>query len=132
MDSPDSVAVDASGNVYVASYWGGIVRRIDAAGVITTFAGTGEEGFSGDGGPAAQARLDRPAAVAVDASGNVYIADLGNQRVRRIDTAGMITTFAGTGEEGLQRRRRPGGPGPVELPHGSGGGRVGQRVRHRQ
>ena len=118
LNYPAGLAVDASGNLYVADRRNQRVRRIDAAGVITTFAGTGEEGFSGDGGPAAQARLDRPAAVAVDASGNVYVADAGNRRVRRIDAAGVITTFAGTGERGFSGDGGPAAQAQLSLPQG--------------
>ena len=96
-----SVATDTAGNVYVTALGSHRVRRIDTTGVISTFAGTGEDGFSGDGGPAAQAQLTYPAGVAVDGAGNVYVADVGNHRVRRIDTTGVISTFAGTGEEGF-------------------------------
>ena len=94
------VAADAAGNVYVADHTGHRVRRIDSAGVITTIAGTGESGYSGDGGPAAVAQLDSPGKLAVDASGNVYIADTWNHRIRKVDSAGLITTIAGTGERG--------------------------------
>ena len=96
-----SVATDAAGNVYVTDPENQRVRRIDTAGMISTFAGTGEEGFSGDGGPATEAQLSYPVGVAVDSAGNVYVADVVNLRVRRIDTAGVISTFAGTGEEGF-------------------------------
>jgi len=74
------------------------VRKVDAGGVITTFAGTGAEGFSGDGGPATQATLEYPLGVAVDSSGkNVAIADYQNNRVRKVDAAGTIQTLAGNG-----------------------------------
>ena len=98
--SPQGVAVDGLGNLYVADYLNHRVRRVDAAGVITTVAGTDERGYSGDGGPATSAQLGAPRGVAVDGSGNLYIADYGNGRVRRVDAAGVITTVAGTGEWG--------------------------------
>ena len=106
LNYPSDVAVDASGNVYIADPWNHRVRRVDAGGVISTFAGSGEPGFSaggfgGDGGPADKAHLKLPSSVAVDAIGNVYIADEGNHRVRRVDAAGTISTFAGTGERGF-------------------------------
>ena len=94
------LAADASGNLYIADTWNDSVRRIDSRGVITTVAGTGEEGRSGDGGPATEARLDKPRGVAVDDAGNLYVADTNNHRVRRVDPGGTITTVAGTGEGG--------------------------------
>ena len=100
LDFPWSVAVDGAGNVYVADSGSHRVRRIDASGVIDTVAGTGEQGDSGDGGPATAARLDSPSGVAVDGAGNVYVADEGSHRVRRIDTAGDIETVAGIGAGG--------------------------------
>ena len=98
---PRGVAVDDEGNVYIADTTNRRIRRVNLEGVITTFAGTGERGFSGDGGPAAQAELNSPQGVALDADGNVYIADVGNQRIRRVGPGGVITTFAGTGEAGF-------------------------------
>ena len=74
------------------------MRRVDPAGAIRTFAGTGSEGFSGDGGPAAQAELAAPHGVAVNEAGSVYIAEYRNSRVRRVAGTGTITTLAGTGE----------------------------------
>ena len=95
--APDSVAADADGRIYVVDGANHRIRRIDATGVITTFAGTGEAGFAGDGGPATEARLSFPQGVAVDGAGNVYVADTGNHRIRMIDASGTITTVAGTG-----------------------------------
>ncbi len=97
--APSGTAVDASGNLLIAESGGHAIRRVDAATqVITTVAGSGVPGFSGDGGVPAAASLNSPGAVAVDGSGNVYIADTGNHRVRRIDIAtGKIDTFAGNG-----------------------------------
>jgi sugar lactone lactonase YvrE len=108
------VTLDAEGNMYIAD--GGIycsgpgghtVRKVDPDGTITTVAGTGEPDFSGDGGPATKARLNVPFAVAVDREGNLYITDEGNYRIRKVDKEGIITTFAGTGED---RHSGDGGP----------------------
>lgn len=91
------VAVDEEGNVYIAG--GKRIRKVDTSGVITTIAGNGIPGFSGDGGPAATAQISRVTGVAVGPSGGVYFIDYGNDRIRRIDSAGVITTIAGSGEE---------------------------------
>ena len=94
---PGGVAADASGNFYIAETDGNRVRKVDRSGAITTLAGTGVAGFSGDGGPAAQAQLASPYGVAADILGNIYIADLGNARVRRVAPDGNITTVGGGG-----------------------------------
>ena len=85
------------GNIYIADNDNFRVRRVDPAGTITTFAATGQRGFAGDGGPAVRARLSRPLGVAIDREDNVYVADAHNHRIRRVDPAGTITTFAGSG-----------------------------------
>lgn len=90
------VAIDVDGNVYIAA--NGRVRKVDTNGIITTIAGTGTKGFSGDGGPADEAQVDRLTGVTVDTNGNVYFIDFRNSRIRRIDTHGVITTIAGPGE----------------------------------
>lgn len=101
LNIPVSVAVDASGNTFVADTSNHRIRRVDAVTrVITTFAGTGEAGFSGDNGPAARAQLFQPRQVMFDGAGNLLIADSGNSRVRRISPAGVITTVAGSGVGG--------------------------------
>ena len=92
------MAVDADGNLFIADEGNHRIRRVDSSGIITTIAGTGERGFSGDGGPAVEAQLDHPRGVAVDTAGNLYIADKSNHRIRRVDPSGTITTIAGTGE----------------------------------
>ena len=97
---PRAFARDLAGNIYVSDELDHRVRRIGADGVVTTIAGTGEAGFSGDGGKATEARLNHPAGVTVDGAGNVYIADQKNHRVRRVAPDGFITTLAGTGDAG--------------------------------
>ncbi|HEX3394122.1 MAG TPA: hypothetical protein VHS52_06305 [Acidimicrobiales bacterium] len=101
LNYPTDVAVDAAGNVFIADYFNHRVRKVDHSGIITTIAGNGTEGYGGDGGPATQAQLQRPAGVAVDGAGNVFVADSFNNRVRKVDAAGIITTVAGNGATGL-------------------------------
>ena len=97
LNGPYAVAVDGQGNVYIADGYNHSVRKVSAGGTIRTIAGTGKQGFSGDGGPATSARLFYPQGVAVDGQGNVYIADTSNHRVRKVSRGGTITTFAGGG-----------------------------------
>ncbi len=94
------IAVDRRRNIYIAESDNNKIRRIDSSGVVTTFAGTGTSGFSGDGGAATAATLHSPFGVAVDSSGNVYISDGVNHRIRKVDTSGVITTIAGRGSTG--------------------------------
>ncbi|MBI3448457.1 MAG: hypothetical protein HY049_06010, partial [Acidobacteria bacterium] len=93
------IATDAAGNLFIADVDNNDVRRVDGAtGIITTFAGNGTAGFAGDGGPAVSASLRAPKGVGLDAAGNLFIADTGNSRIRRVDAStGVITTIAGTG-----------------------------------
>jgi len=95
------VAVDSTGNILLADSLNHRIRRISTAGIITTIAGTGVEGFSGDGGLATAAMLNRPEKVAVDGAGNIYISDCFNYRVRKISTDGVIRTIAGIGFAGF-------------------------------
>lgn len=108
LDTPQHIATDASGNLYISDLNNYRVRKVDArTGIITTVAGSGPTGsptvgaFSGDGGPATEARLNRPQGIAVDAAGNLYIADQSNQRVRKVDPNGIISTVAGGGTAAL-------------------------------
>lgn len=98
LGEPDGIAVDAAGNVYISDESNNVVRKVSAGGVISTFAGNGSSGYSGDNGPAQSAELSKPAGLAVDFSGNVYIADSFNNVVRKVSTNGVITTFAGNGK----------------------------------
>ena len=109
LNRPLGIALDTQGNLYIADTDNHRIRRVDAiTDIITTVAGTGEPGFSGDGGPATSALLNTPNAIAIDSAGNIYISsggasesDVRNRRIRRIDSSGIITTVAGTGEGGF-------------------------------
>jgi sugar lactone lactonase YvrE len=97
---PDGAAVDDSGNLFIADNLSNRIRKVDANGIISTIAGNGTNGYSGDGGAATNARLANPENVMVDAVGNVFIGDNYNNRVRKVDTNGVITTVAGNGTNG--------------------------------
>jgi len=99
LNNPIGVAVDASGNLYIADSGNTRVRKVSTSGIITTVAGNGTAGFSGDSGPATSAALNAPEAVAVDAAGNLYIADTSNSRIRKVSASGIITTVAGNGTQ---------------------------------
>jgi uncharacterized protein (TIGR03437 family) len=102
LSAPAGLAVDASGNLLIVEQDKSRVLKITPSGTVTTFAGTGQSGFSGDGGPAANARLGSPLGVAVDDGGNVYIADAGNARIRKVSGDGVIRTVAGGGQQAPQ------------------------------
>ena len=94
LNAPENIAFDKAGNLYIAETNGSRIRKLSTTGVITAFAGTGISGYSGDGGRAASAHLTSPFGVTADGTGNVYIADSGNDVIRKVNTAGTITTFA--------------------------------------
>ena len=118
LNQPEGVAVDASGNLYIADTDNNRIRKISPGGIITTVAGTEIAGFSGDGGPATQAQLNHPEGVAVDASGNLYIADTGNNRIRKISPNGIITTVAGNGIAGFSGDNGPASQAQLNQPEG--------------
>ncbi len=112
---PYDIAIDTPGNIYVADQLNNRVRKIGLDGTITTVAGSGVPGYTGDGGPAVAAELALPSGVAVDSAGNLYIADYGNSVVRRVTSTGLITTIAGT-------------PGVLTPSTGDGGAAVGAQL----
>jgi transposase-like protein len=98
---PYDVAADGAGNVFIADCWNNVIRRVGSSGTISTVAGTGVAGYSGDGRPATRAQLNRPVGVAVCDDGAILIADTLNSVVRRVDAAGEISTIAGSGASGF-------------------------------
>ena len=100
LNGPWGVAVDSSGNLYIADQNNYRIRKVSTSGIITTVAGNGNGGYSGDGGPATSAMVYNPQGVAVDAAGNLYICDVSNLRIRKVSTSGTITTVAGNGSGG--------------------------------
>ncbi|MES2702403.1 MAG: Ig-like domain-containing protein [Bacteroidota bacterium] len=98
---PEGLDVDAAGNIYIADHDNNVVRKVAPSGIITTIAGTGVAGFSGDGGPATAAKLNFPFDIKLDNDGNIYVSDGWNHRIRKIDASGIISTVAGTGVPGF-------------------------------
>jgi trimeric autotransporter adhesin len=100
LNLPEDVCGDSSGNIYIADYDNGVIRMVNTSGIISTVAGSGYRGFSGDGGQATSAEMYLPDWVFVDAHQNMYISDLGNNRIREVNTSGVISTYAGNGVAG--------------------------------
>jgi len=125
---PSRVVVDAIGNLYIADSGNNRIRKVTLGGTITTLAGNGTAGFSGDNGPATLASLSDPQGLAVDAAGNVYISDTGNHRVRKIPAStGLIVTIAGNGTGGLSGDSGPATAASLNSPRGiafDGAGRL--------
>jgi sugar lactone lactonase YvrE len=112
------VAVDPAGNLYIADTYNNRIRKVAPGGTISTVAGNGTEGYAGDGGPATSAQLSTPFGVAVDSGGNLYIADYGNHRIRRVTPGGTISTVAGTGSGGYSGDGGPATSARLFLPSG--------------
>jgi sugar lactone lactonase YvrE len=115
---PFSVVVDAAGNLFIADADNNRVRKVNPEGMISTVAGTGQAGFSGDGGPAGKARLSFPTLMASDLEGNLFISEQNNQRVRKVSPDGLITTVAGTGKEGFSGDGGLATAAPLKWPRG--------------
>lgn len=101
LNRPNKIITDSMGNLYIADTGNNRIRKVDANGIISTIAGTGVAGFSGDGGPATSAELNNPGDIAISQEGFIFITDTGNQRIRLIDLNGMISTIAGNGVAGF-------------------------------
>jgi sugar lactone lactonase YvrE len=115
---PGGLAIDSTGNLYIADTRNNRIRMVTPTGIIMTVAGNGNQAYSGDGGAAILAELSFPVAVALDRSGNLYISDAGNYRLRRVDASGIITTYAGTGVQGYNG---DGGPATIADVYGPNG-----------
>ncbi len=115
---PAGLAFDSQGNLYIADRANHRVRKVDQRGTITTVAGNGTAGFSGDGGPATEASLNLPSDVVVDKQDNLYISDRSNNRIRKVNRKGMIQTFAGNGKDGYHGDNMPALKATLDKPFG--------------
>ncbi len=115
---PVGIAVDADNNIYVSDVQNARIRKITPAGIISTYAGNGTGGYSGDGGPATAAQLSGPGYICFDAGGSLYIPENNNNTVRRVDPSGIITTIAGTGEAGFGGDGGPATAAKLKSPYG--------------
>jgi len=118
MNGPIYINADGYGAYYVSDAVNNVVRKVDAFGIITTFAGNGTAGFSGDTGPATAASVNYVAGMAIDAVGNVYLSDRANNRIRKVSTSGVITTFAGTGAAATSGDGGPATAASFNAPYG--------------
>src|SRR4051794_28399968 len=112
------LATDSTGNLYIADTGNHRIRKVSPSGIITTVAGNGQRGFSGDNVAATATWLNRPVSVAIDSAGNLYISDTDNSRIRRVSAAGVITTVAGNGFDGSPQSGRLGTQTPISEPRG--------------
>ena len=118
LNNPVGMALDPAGNLYIADITNNRIRKVTSGGTISTYAGSGSFGFSGDGGPATDAQLSVPVGVALDPAGNLYIADHDNGRIRKVTSGGTISTYAGSGSRGLSGDGGPATAAQLYSPHG--------------
>jgi uncharacterized protein (TIGR03437 family) len=118
LNSPWGIAVDASGSLYIADSQNNRIRKVTPTGMISTVAGSGAEGFAGDGGPATAAQLRNPWDLAVDSVGSIYVADTDNHRIRKITAGGVITTLAGNGSRSFSGDGGPATTASLNAPFG--------------
>ncbi|MFZ1081171.1 MAG: Ig-like domain-containing protein, partial [Candidatus Kryptoniota bacterium] len=128
LNLPAGLAIGTDGSLFIADQGNTVIRMVNPAGIIKTVAGNGQGGYGGDGGPALQAKLSNPFGVDVDGQGNIYIADYGNRRIRKVTPQGIITTIAGNGKWNAADPNGDGGPATnaeLEQPMGVTVGRDG-------
>jgi hypothetical protein len=118
LNGPSRVAISSTGEIYITDTSNDAVRVVYANGTINTFAGNGDPGYSGDGGPATSAQLNQPSGIAISSSGEIYIADSGNNRIRIVYTNGTINTFAGNGTRGYSGDGGPATNAELNYPNG--------------
>jgi sugar lactone lactonase YvrE len=118
LDGPNGVAVDSAGNLFIVDTGNSRIRKVTPGGIISTVAGNGTKGFSGDGGPATSAELDYPSGAAVDSKGNLFIADEGNDYIRKVTPGGVISTVAGDGNPGYSGDGGPATSAQLDDPSG--------------
>ena len=130
VSNPAGICFDKKGNAYIATTLGRTVRKVDTFGVISTYAGTGNNGFSGDSGLAINADLSSINAVVADKKGNIYISDAGNHRIRKVDTFGIITTVVGNGTGGYGGDNGPAAQASIYTPQGISIDKAGNRMKN--
>ncbi|MGA2119431.1 MAG: hypothetical protein ABSH56_32365 [Bryobacteraceae bacterium] len=130
LNIPYGAAVDTSGNLLIADLYNNRVRKVSSSGTITTVAGNGQQNFSGDGGPATSAITGQPYGLAVDAVGNLFVADFGNDRVRKVSSSGVITTIAGNGNPGFSGDGGTAASAQLNYPKGLAVDAPGPRQQH--
>jgi sugar lactone lactonase YvrE len=119
LSNPIGVCLDTGGNLYITDVYYDVVRKVNVEGFISTICGSGSGGFGGDGGPATMAQIETPHGTCIDRSGNLYVADFGNHRVRKMDlNSGIITTFAGTGTNSYSGDNGPAAQAELSFPSG--------------
>ena len=118
LDSLASIDLDAKGDLFIVDEGNQRIREVNTSGVISTVAGNGTAGYNGDHIPATRAELDDPAMIAVDANGNLFIADAGNNRIREVSTSGVITTVAGNGVKGTTGDNGAATAAELNVPYG--------------